>query len=766
MSSNQQKPFVSVIVPVYNGVLTIEKNIKALLEQEYPKDRYEIIYVDNNSTDATAQVIQKYPVNYIKESSQQNSYTARNAGVRHAKGIIFAFTDTDCIPTSHWISEIVACIEQGDDVVAGNISFTFSSHPTAAELTDSVINLDNKSGIMKGLGKTANLSMTKQCFDEIGSFSEERTSGGDGQWTSRAFRAGKRMAYAERATVFHTARNFRDLIKKHMRVGQGSIGVWQGQGRSFFWMMARFFTLFLPILSLQIPGLVHKRKVPGIYYPILRMMVIAYVCKLATGYGIIKSLFISKSRVPERQGKVFLAGGSITCGPDDSWKDFFAFLMILIREKRWTFVRYIIRAQFLNFKRSYFLILKQGTKVIGGSVVSDFPLIPGYFDQESLAVMRKLSQSGYAYAASFFIADAFRNQGIATELMNKRLVSSKMNYYFVASSKTYELYTRLGVKKIHNGQHTIFFIEKKNLETKQIPLVSVIVPIYNRPNHIAPIIETVKKQTWNNWELIFVDDASTDTTWQELEKIAKTNSSIRIIRRKKNGGVAAARNTGIRESKGEYIALLDSDDRWLPKKLEKQVAMFEQNQKIGMVYTGVTIVGNYGLRRNKRAVLQGNLATIARTTNIAGSPSRVMIRKSVLDDVGLFDEELPSLEDRDMWLRIAQKYPIGVVPDPMVEYHETIDSISIRTDKKVGSYEAFWKKHGIEKPAEKSLDAERARVGHKLCYYGAMQDGRTAMMKSLKKNFWQPKYWFLVALSFFGHRVYYSTTFFLLNYVS
>lgn len=292
MLSNQEKLFVSIIVPVYNGVLTIEKNIQSLINQDYPKDRYEIIIVDNGSTDTTRELIKKYPVILLQENEIQTSYAARNQGIIHAQGNIIAFTDADCIAKPDWISQGVRCFAEADaDMVGGKISVTFSDTPTAAELLDSIINLHNESSIAeKGGAKTANVFVKKELFEQLGMFQSDQKSGEDIGWTGRASRAGFNMVYASQSIVEHPARNFSELMEKHVRVGMGSSAVWKSQGRSRIWIFVRFLSLFLPILSLQLPRLIKQRGDSNIRYPIIRMMLIAWLCKIATGWGIVKKI--------------------------------------------------------------------------------------------------------------------------------------------------------------------------------------------------------------------------------------------------------------------------------------------------------------------------------------------------------------------------------------------------------------------------------------------------------------------------------------------
>lgn len=291
MLSNSLQPFVSIIVPVYNGALVIEKNIQSLLDQDYPKDRYEIIIVDNGSSDMTRELVKKYPVILLQENEIQTSYAARNKGIMRAQGSIIAFTDADCGVQPDWISQAVRYFtETNADMVGGNIKFNFSKKPGASEYLDSIINLHNESSILeKGAAKTANVFVKKELFEQIGMFQSDQKSGEDIGWTGRTSRAGFKIVYSNKAVVNHPARNFSELIEKHIRVGMGSVAVWNNQGRSHLWILLRFMSLFLPVLSLQLPRLITQRGDSKIDYPMMRMMFVAWLCKIATGWGIVKS---------------------------------------------------------------------------------------------------------------------------------------------------------------------------------------------------------------------------------------------------------------------------------------------------------------------------------------------------------------------------------------------------------------------------------------------------------------------------------------------
>ena len=202
--------------------------------------------------------------------------------------------------------------------------------------------------------------------------------------------------------------------------------------------------------------------------------------------------------------------------------------------------------------------------------------------------------------------------------------------------------------------------------TETRPLVSVVIPTYNRCNWLSRAIESVLHQTYSPFELIVVDDGSTDGTPELLEAYG---DGIRVIR-KENTGVSGARNAGIRAAKGELIALLDSDDRWLPEKLEHQVAFFKASPRAMICQTEEIWIRN-GIRVNpKRRHRKFSGMIFERTLPLClVSPSAVMMRAALFREVGLFDEDLPACEDYDLWLRITWKYPVHLIPIPLIVKH-------------------------------------------------------------------------------------------------
>jgi glycosyltransferase involved in cell wall biosynthesis len=193
--------------------------------------------------------------------------------------------------------------------------------------------------------------------------------------------------------------------------------------------------------------------------------------------------------------------------------------------------------------------------------------------------------------------------------------------------------------------------------------VSVIIPTFNRAKFLKEAVESVFAQSGDGFELIVVDDGSTDETAKMLEEFG---DRVRVLRQE-NRGVSAARNAGIAAARGEWVAFLDSDDLWKKRKLEKQAAWVAAHPQVKICHTDEEWIRD-GAKVNqlkKHAKPAGWIFEQCLPFCVV-SPSSVMIHKSVFDDVGVFDETLPACEDYDLWLRIAVKYPFGFIPDRLV----------------------------------------------------------------------------------------------------
>ncbi len=215
--------------------------------------------------------------------------------------------------------------------------------------------------------------------------------------------------------------------------------------------------------------------------------------------------------------------------------------------------------------------------------------------------------------------------------------------------------------------------------------ISVIVPVFNRPALILRALNSILEQTHRPYEMIVVDDGSTDNTYSVLEAYQRSldlkEFSLHVLRLDRNHGVSFARNRGIQRATGDWIALLDSDDQWLPKRLELQVELLEREPHLQLVH-GEEIWIRSGVRVNphKKHLKEGGRIFSRSTELCLISPSAVLLRKSLWKEMGGFDETFPVCEDYDLWLKVTSLYEVGFVSQPIImKYGGHTDQLSRRT---------------------------------------------------------------------------------------
>jgi glycosyltransferase involved in cell wall biosynthesis len=194
--------------------------------------------------------------------------------------------------------------------------------------------------------------------------------------------------------------------------------------------------------------------------------------------------------------------------------------------------------------------------------------------------------------------------------------------------------------------------------------VSVIVPTSNRAGWVTEAVASVLAQSYKDFELIVVDDGSTDAT---LEALGPFYRQAQVLRLEKRRGVAAARNLGVAAARGEWLAFLDSDDLWRPDKLARQMTYLEKHPGLLICQTDEVWLRN-GARVNVPLTHRkvGGEIFLPSLERCMISPSAVVLHRRLLEEVGPFDETLPAAEDYELWLRVTWRYPVGLLPEPLV----------------------------------------------------------------------------------------------------
>ena len=258
-------------------------------------------------------------------------------------------------------------------------------------------------------------------------------------------------------------------------------------------------------------------------------------------------------------------------------------------------------------------------------------------------------------------------------------------------------------------------------------MVSIIITTYNREKYIGRAVQSVLRQTYGKYELIIVDDGSTDNTQEIIQKLIEKDNRVRYIKLEQNQGVSHARNVGMQEAKFDFIAFLDSDDEWYPNKLELQMRkMLESSEETGLVFCRMSGIGRDGKERFvcpaqsiEKEMLEGEIFLRLLRANVIGTPS-VLIRRKCMEQVGGFKESLTCLEDWEWILRIAKNWRIGFVDEILVEVHKLDGSVSMNIAGYlitrcyiVSLYREVMRKAGSLEPVSREILAKAEQCGIK-----------------------------------------------------
>ncbi len=296
---------------------------------------------------------------------------------------------------------------------------------------------------------------------------------------------------------------------------------------------------------------------------------------------------------------------------------------------------------------------------------------------------------------------------------------------------------------------------------KDTPTVSVIVPTYNRAHLLGRALQSILNQTYKDFEVIVADDGSTDKTDEVIRSFSALD--IRYIRHEKNKGEAAARNTGVLAAKGEFIAFLDSDDEWLPEKLEKQMAVFQYHSlRVGIVYSNMCEIERNGKRRIWKSPTfmpeDGRFYRRALNYQVYGiGIGSSIVRKACFEKVGIFDERLSYYVDFDFFIRLSKEFCFYHIKEPLMNYYVTDDSFRWVTSAHIGSREVILENYLDDiKRNQKTLSLHYWKMGRFLCIHNEVRRARPYLFKAIKAyplNF-KALAFFVISVSPFGQHIF------------
>ena len=240
-----------------------------------------------------------------------------------------------------------------------------------------------------------------------------------------------------------------------------------------------------------------------------------------------------------------------------------------------------------------------------------------------------------------------------------------------------------------------------NPNTDRTPMVTVVIPCYNSLRYIAETMETVLKQTYQDFEVLVVNDGSTDGTADWVNVLSDREPKVRMVSQA-NQGLAGARCTGVTNARGKYVAFIDDDDLWELTKLAKQVNSLESNPQAGLCYTWTALTDSEGKPTGRviASNAEGNVWQAMTEMNIVCCGSTPMIRRSCFDDVGLFDRQVSPSDDWDMWWRIAAKYEFTVIKEPLILYRQHPNNSSKKCDRMLETSRILIERNFANAPTE------------------------------------------------------------------
>lgn len=251
------------------------------------------------------------------------------------------------------------------------------------------------------------------------------------------------------------------------------------------------------------------------------------------------------------------------------------------------------------------------------------------------------------------------------------------------------------------------------------PRISVVIPSYNAKKWIRQTVDSVLCQTYPDFELIIVDDGSTDGTVDMVNSIS--DPRIRAYRYPNAGvrGPAAGRNRGLSHARGEFVAFLDHDDLWLPEKLAAQLSVLQENPEVALAYSWVDVIDEKGLRNGpaSQTIVNGDAFDVLLKDCVPWTGSNPLIRRSAFQHVGLFSEGVGLADDWDMWLRIAEVYPFACIPKTHVLWRAYHSSTSANASSLLNSNLAVLNRAFARNP---QLSSEQRSVALVSLYEGVI----------------------------------------------
>jgi glycosyltransferase involved in cell wall biosynthesis len=288
------------------------------------------------------------------------------------------------------------------------------------------------------------------------------------------------------------------------------------------------------------------------------------------------------------------------------------------------------------------------------------------------------------------------------------------------------------------------------------PLISVIIPCYNRAKLIERALTSVKEQVYSNWECIIIDDGSSDNTHQILQNWIYRSDKFKVVTLPHNQGAQKARNEGIQISKGDWVAFLDSDNEFLPDKLEKQFCLIKNDPSVDIVTTYSKVIDETsGNIRSFEWITDGYILPELLKGKTYVDYNSTLIRKSKLFEIGLLDEKCPSFQEWDTNIRLAQFCKYAFVNEKLVNYYIHGNQISTSIEKTLEGYYYVFTKHQALWLKQVGVNAYTGRVNE------AINLAANLPKQAIKRK-WRRKFFSLIPIEYrvlkFSKHLFHKTT--------
>jgi glycosyltransferase involved in cell wall biosynthesis len=283
-----------------------------------------------------------------------------------------------------------------------------------------------------------------------------------------------------------------------------------------------------------------------------------------------------------------------------------------------------------------------------------------------------------------------------------------------------------------------------------MPQVSVVLPTFNRADVLGRSIQSVLSQSFTDFELIVVDDASQDNTISVVHSF--TDPRIRYIKNKENLGGAESRNVGIQHAQAEIIAFQDSDDEWRPMKLEKCVRELRDNKDLIGVYSAYWQINGNNVRYmpiSQPSKIDEDMNKALLWGSFVGTPTAVVYKKYINDCSG-FDKEMPRFQDWELFIRLSSRGKFLFIDEPLILSYCTPGSISTNILRGLNAFERIYEKNKVAIKKDKKLYAAwKARIGDAQMRSGSPTDGHKNLFASIKLNPFNMRYLLKMIFSVF-----------------